>query len=257
MRLKLDQGIGRPVRRKEDHRLLTGGGAYSDDMNLDGQAYAVFLRSPHAHATLGEIRSTAAMAAPGALGVLTGADFKADGLNPIPPTRTPAEEEPLARRDGQKIYTAPTMPMVTDKARLVGEIVAVLIADTLVQAKDMAELMEVDYQVLPALVTPAAALAPGAALIWDDAPGNLAIDDARGEREATEAAFAAAKHVATIELNNNRVTGVPMEPRAAIGVFDSERDRHTLYAGSGAPVRHRLVLARVLGLDKEKVRVAC
>ncbi len=252
-----DQGIGRPMRRKEDHRLLTGGGAFSDDLNLEGQAHAVFLRSPHAHALLGEIRAAAALARPGALAVLTGADFLADGLNPIPATFTPAEEEPLARRGGLEIYRAPIIPMVTDKARLVGEIVAVVVADTLPQAKDMAELMEVDYQVLPALVTPAAALAPGAALIWDDAPGNLAIDDARGEREATEAAFAAAKHVATIELNNNRVTGVPMEPRAAIGVFDSERDRHTLYAGSGAPVRHRLVLARVLGLDKEKVRVAC
>src|SRR5579863_3925554 len=171
-------GIGQPVRRREDLRLLTGGGRYSDDLSLPGQAYAVMLRSPHAHALIRAIDTGAARAAPGVLAVLTGADMLADGMQPIPHavwSNHPAEIF-LPNSDGSKAYTPPHFCMATDAARQVGEIVAVVVATSVAAAKDAVELVVVDYQPLPAVTHALTAAAAGAPLARADAASNVCID---------------------------------------------------------------------------------
>jgi carbon-monoxide dehydrogenase large subunit len=253
----MDQGIGQPVRRKEDETLLTGQGRFSDDFNRAGQAHAVFVRTDLPHGVLKSIDTGPAAAVAGVLAVLTGADYLADGRIGTPPMRTPPGDEPLRRRDGLDTFSVPIVPLVTDKVRRVGEIVCVVVAETLAIARDAAERVTVDLDPLAPLVTPAAALAGGSPLIWEGAPGNLSIDDERGDGAATDAAFAAAAHVARIQVLNQRITGVPMEPRAAVGWVDGDTGVHTLYAGSAATVRHQHGMAHVLGLERSQVRVFC
>jgi carbon-monoxide dehydrogenase large subunit len=250
-------GIGASVRRREDLRLLTGGGRYSDDLSLPGQAYAVMLRSPHAHALIRAIEADAARAAPGVLAVLTGKDMLEDGLRPIPHavwSNHPAEIF-LPNSDGSKAYTPPHFCMATDAARQVGEIVAVIVATSVAAAKDAAKLVVVDYHPLPAVTHALTAVAPGAPRARADAASNVCIDAQVGDAAATEAAFAGAAHVVRLDAWVHRVAGVPMEPRAAIGVYERETGKYTLHAGAGGAVRPRNDLAAVLGVAEADVRM--
>jgi carbon-monoxide dehydrogenase large subunit len=249
--------IGQPVRRKEDLRLITGKGCYTDDVGLPGQAYAVMVRSPHAHARIRNVDVAPAMAAPGVLAVLTGRDLLADGLRPIPHkvwSQHPAELM-LRERDGCKTFTAPHYALPADKVRFVGEAVAVVIATTVAAAKDGAELVEVDYETLPAVTGTLEAARPAAPRLFEEAGSNVVVDGELGDRAATEAAFARAAHVVKFETWVQRVTGVPMEPRAAVCEFDPESKRYTLYAGNGGAWRLKDDLATILGVEADQVRV--
>ena len=189
--------IGQPVRRKEDLRLITGKGCFSDDLNLPQQVYAVMLRSPHAHARIRGIDSRQALKVPGVLAVLTGADMLADGVSPLPhkpQSNSPAEPQ-LVNRDGFAGFDAPHYPLALDKARYAGEAVALVIAQTIDTAKDGAEQIEVDYQILPAVTATIAATQPDAPRLWDEAASNVSLDADVGNKAATEAAFARAAHI--------------------------------------------------------------
>jgi carbon-monoxide dehydrogenase large subunit len=245
------------VIRKEDARLLTGAGSFSDDLDLRGQAYAVMVRSPHAHARIARIDATEAMAMPGVLGVLTGADFLADGLKPIPhrPFSASPPDVSLQNRDGSEIFIAPHYPLPADKARFVGEAVAMVVAESVQVAKDAAERVRVDYQPLGAVARAADAALPGAPLLWEERGSNLTIDADLGDAQATDAAFARANCVVRLDTRVQRVTGVPLEPRAALGAYDAAAKRFTLYAGSGGVVRQKRELAAILGVAESAVRV--
>jgi carbon-monoxide dehydrogenase large subunit len=251
------QGFGKPVRRQEDPRLVTGRGCYSDDVTLPGQAYACFVRSPHAHAGIRGIDGAGAAKVAGVLAVLTGADAVADGLGPIPhrPVPTNPHEVPLRSRDGSAFFLSPHRPLPTDRARFVGEAVAMVIAETPATARDGAEAVAVDYEPLPVVVASVDAAAGGAPRIWEESTSNVCVDSEAGDATATEAAFARAAHVVRLQTRVNRVTGVPMEPRAALGVWDDASDRYTLYAGSGGSVRIKSDLAATLGVPERAVRV--
>jgi carbon-monoxide dehydrogenase large subunit len=249
--------IGEPVRRKEDFRLVTGRGRYTDDVNLPGQAYAVMVRSPHAHARIGVIDATAAMAMPGVLAVLTGRDLVADGLKPIPHkvwSPHPAELK-LRERDGFKTFTAPHYPLPQDKARFVGEAVAMVVATSLPSARDGAERVAIDYEVLPAVTDTVAATHPDVPLLFDEAGSNVVVDGELGDEAATTAAFARAAHVVRFDTWVQRVAGVPMEPRAALCEYDAATARYTLYAGSGGAWRLKDDLATILAVPADRVRV--
>ncbi len=251
------EGIGKPVRRTEDARLLTGKGCYSDDFTLPGQAYACLVRSPHAHARIRGIDTAPALAAPGVIAVLTGAHAAADGLRPIPhrPVPTNPHEVPLRSRDGSEFFVAPHAPLPADRARFVGEAVAIVLAETPAAARDGAARVAVDYEPLPAVTATADAAAPGAPLLWEETESNVCVDSVAGDRAAADAAFRHATHVVRLETRVNRVTGVPMEPRAALGVYDATGGRYTLYAGSGGSVRIKSDLASTLGVPEGAVRV--
>jgi aerobic carbon-monoxide dehydrogenase large subunit len=255
-------GIGQPVRRREDLRLVRGGGRYTADENLPGQLYAVMVRSPHAHARIRAIAKENALATPGVRAVLTGADCLADGLKPIPhkPWSPHPAETPLQNRGGVPPFEAPHYPLPADKTRFAGEAVAMVIGETLATAKDGAEQVEIDYEVLPAVVATAAAARQDAPLVHerphsDGARSNVCFDAEIGDEAATTAAFARAAHVTRFETWVQRVTGVPMEPRAALAEFDAATGRVTLYAGNGGAVRLKNDLAAILDMPPEQVRV--
>jgi aerobic carbon-monoxide dehydrogenase large subunit len=249
--------IGQPVRRREDLRLITGNGSYADDVNLPGQAYAVMVRSPHAHARIRAIDTEAAMAAPGVLAVLTGRDVVADGIKPIPHkvwSQHPAEVA-LEGREGFKTFTAPHYPLPPDKVRFVGEAVAMMVATSVAAAKDAAELVEIDYDVLPSVTDTREAASPGAPVLFEAAGSNVVVDGELGDAAGTAAAFARAAHVVKFDTWVQRITGVPMEPRAAVAEFDPDTGRTTLYAGSGGVWRLKDDLATILAVPPDKVRV--
>jgi len=250
-------GIGQPVRRREDLRLVRGGGRYTADENLPGQVYAVMVRSPHAHARIRGIVKDKALAVPGVLAVLTGADCLADGLKPIPhkPWSPHPAETKLRNAGGAPPFEAPHHPLPADKAHFVGEAVAIVVAETLAGAKDGAERLDIDYEVLPAVVETEAAARQDAPRIHETARSNVCFDAELGDAEATAAAFARAAHVTRFETWVQRVTGVPMEPRAALAAFDPETGRLTLYAGNGGAVRLKNDLAAILDVPPENVRV--
>jgi carbon-monoxide dehydrogenase large subunit len=252
-----EKGIGASVHRKEDDRLLSGCGCYSDDINLPSQAYAVMVRSPHAHARIVSIDSSAARALPGVIAVMTGAEFVADGLKSIPHSPFPPSPPDirLSNRDGSPIFVAPHWPLPSDKARFVGEAIAMVIAESIPIAKDACDLVQVEYEMLAAVTDTSAAAGAGAPLVWDETVSNICIDAEVGDRESTAAAFGKAKHVSRLDTHINRVTAVPMEPRAAVGDYDRIADRYTLYAGSGGVARQRRELAAILGVPQEGVRV--
>jgi aerobic carbon-monoxide dehydrogenase large subunit len=252
----IGSGIGQPVRRREDLRLVRGGGRYTADENLPGQVYAVMVRSPHAHARLRAIATDKAKAVPGVLAVLTGADVIADGLKPIPhkPWSPHPAETQLRNKSGEPPFEAPHFPLPADKARFVGEAVAMVVAETVYAAKNGAEAVEIDYDVLPAVVETAAAARQDAPHVHD-AASNVCFDSELGDAAATEAAFARATHVTRFETWVQRVTGVPMEPRAALAEFDAATGRFTVYAGNGGAVRLKADLATMLGVAPDKVRV--
>jgi len=250
-------GIGQPVRRREDLRLVRGAGRYTADENLPGQVYAVMLRSPHAHARIRGIATEKAKTVPGVLAVLTGADFLADGLKPIPhiPWSPHPAETKLHNSDGTPPFEAPHFPLPTDKARFVGEAVAMVVAETVHAAKDGAERVEIDYEELPAVVETVAAARQDAPRVHEAARTNVCFDAELGDAAATERAFARAAHVTRFETWVQRVTGVPMEPRGALAAFDRDTGRFTVYAGNGGAVRLKSDLATILCVPPDKVRV--
>src|SRR5437773_6417594 len=248
-------GIGQPVRRREDLRLLTGSGRYSDDLNLPGQAYAVMVRSPHAHAMIRRIDAAAAGATPGVLAVLTAEDVAADGLQPLPNIANshPADIS-IQIKDGSPVVRPQQTAIIGPEVCHVGEIVAAVIATSIAAAKDAAELLVVEYQPLAAVTHSLVAAKPGAPRARRDS-ANIILDGEVGDKAATEAAFARAAHVVKFDTWVQRVAGVPMEPRAAIGEFDPASGRYTLYAGAGGAVSPRRDLAMVLGVPIEEARM--
>jgi carbon-monoxide dehydrogenase large subunit len=254
----MPQSIGQPLRRKEDLRLVTGGGRYSDDVSLPGQAYAYVLRSPHAHARIRGIDTAAARAMPGVLAVLTGADVVADGLKEIPHTPIPSKPPAdilLNNRDGSAHGYAPQQLLPTDRVRYVGQQVVMVVAESIAAAKDAAERVTVDYLPLEAVTETPGAVQTNVRLY--DHTANVCIDADVGDVEATKAAFARAAHVAKFETWVQRVTGVPLDARAAVGLYDPATNKHTLHAGSGGVVRQKQELATILGVPPADVRVEC
>ena len=251
------EGFGKPVRRVEDARLVTGRGSFSDDVNLPGQAYAAFVRSPHPHARIVKVDGAAALKLPRVLAVLTGADAGADGLHPIPhsPVPTNPHELRLRNRDGAEPFIDPHLPLPADRARLVGEAVAMVVAESAAAARDGAEAVVVEYEPLPVVVTATDATAPGAPRVWEQAASNICVESEAGDAAATEAAFARAAHVVRFETHVNRVTGVPLEPRAAVATYDPASGRYTLHAGSGGSQRIKHDVASALGVPGSAVRV--
>ena len=250
-------GFGQPVPRKEDARLLTGQGCFSDDFTLPGQAYACVVRSPHAHARIRSIDCSGALQVAGVIAVLTGQDAVADGLGPIPhrPVPTNPHEFPLGGREGTEIFIARHAVLPADRARFVGEPVALVVAESAAAATDGAARVVVDYQPLPSVVVTLDAARADAPLVWEEHGSNVCVDSIAGDAAAADAAFARAAHVVQLETWVPRVTGVPMEPRAALGVYDGATGRYTLHAGSGGVVRHKADLAEVLGVPETAVRV--
>jgi len=248
-------GIGQPVRRREDLRLVTGRGRYSDDLSLPGQAYAVFVRSPHAHALIHAIDTQAARAAPGVLAVLTSDEMREDKLNPLPhiSNNHPADIA-IKNKDGSPIVRPQHRPIIFPEVCHVGEIVAVVVAESVAAAKDAAELVEIDWQVLPAIARGLDAAKPDAPRARLDSP-NIILDGEVGDKAVTDAAFAEAAHVVTFDTWVQRIAGVPMEPRAAVGEYDPATGMHTLHAGAGGAVSPRRDLAMVFGIPPEQARM--
>jgi carbon-monoxide dehydrogenase large subunit len=251
--------VGMPLRRKEDGRLLTGRGRFTDDFSLDGQAFAAFVRSPHPHARIRRIDSVKARAMPGVLAVFNGADCAADGLRPIPHSPMPATrfDMKLTAPGGGAVFYAPHHLLPADRVRHVGEAVAMLVARTKNEALDALDAVDIEYEALPAVTQPQAALAPGAPAVWDEAPGNVLIDTQFGDAAATDRAFAAADHVVKMDFHVGRVTACPIELRAALGDYDAASERYTLYAGSGGAVKQKDMLAEVLGVEANRLRLHC
>jgi carbon-monoxide dehydrogenase large subunit len=254
---KIFKSIGQPVRRKEDGRLLTGKGRFTDDFNLPNQAYAVMVRSPHAHAKINGIDKAGALSLPGVIGVFTGADLAADGLKPIPHSPLPKTkyDMKLTGPNGSPVFIGPHLLLPTDKARHVGEAVAFVVAETLWQAMDAAEAVEVDYEELPHVTETADAFEGGQPAVWDEVKNNTLVDTTFGDVDATDAAFAKAKQIVKRTFHIGRVTGVPLEPRSALAGYDADDDGYILYAGSGGAVRQKAELAEVVNMDPAKLRV--
>jgi carbon-monoxide dehydrogenase large subunit len=243
-------GIGQAVTRIEDQRLLTGGGRYTDDLNLDGQAYAFVLRSPFAHAEIAGIDTSAATAADGVLLVLTGEDVAADDIDPMPCM------VPITNIDGSERTNTYRPILAQERVRHVGQPVAVVVGETLHQARDAAELIEVDYNELPSATNTFGATQDGAPQLYDDAANNICFDWGTGDQEKTDAAFANASHVTTLELINNRVVVNSMEPRAATADHDTSSGRTTLYTSSqGTHWLRDAIGDMILKIGKENLRV--
>jgi aerobic carbon-monoxide dehydrogenase large subunit len=255
--LKSLRAVGQPLRRKEDQRLITGRGRFTDDFSLPGQAWAVMLRSPHPHAAIRGIDGSAALAMPGVLGVFTGADALADGLGEIPHNPVPSTKHDvkLTGRGGTSVYIGEHFLLPTDRARYVGEPVAMVVAEARKLALTAAEAVMVDFDPLPWVAETGASAEPDAPRLWDALPDNILVDATFGDVAGTDAAFDAATHVVSMTARIGRVTGVPLEPRAAIGDFNPQTGRYTLYAGSGGAVRQKHELAKVLGVEADRVRV--
>ena len=239
--------IGVSVQRKEDVRFLTGRGTYTDDINRPGQLHAHVLRSPHAHAEIAGIDTATAGSAPGVAAIFTGSDLQLAGL--------PCGWL-VTSKNGSPMVEPPRPPLAQEKVRHVGDPVALVVAETHEQAKDAAELIEVDYKTLPAVVASDVAIRPGSPQLFEVAPGNLCFDWHLGDKVAVDAAFSRAHHVTRLELVNNRLVSNPMEPRAAIGDYDRATGDYTLYTTSQAPHVHRLLIgAFVLQIPEHKLRV--
>jgi aerobic carbon-monoxide dehydrogenase large subunit len=250
-------GIGSSPRRREDQRLVTGAGTFGDDFALPGQTFAAIARSRHAHAILQSIETTKARELPGVLAVLTAADYLADGLRPLvhaPFTVSPPDIT-LANSNGKPVFVAPHYPLALDRVRFVGEGVVLVVAETLAAAREAAELVEVEYELLAASSEGVDAAEPGAARIWPDMESNVALDAEVGDAHAAERAFRQAAHVVRIETKIPRVTGVPMEPRTALAVHEPDSGKITLYAGGGGTFRPQMDLSHMLGVEPAKIRV--
>ena len=249
--------IGQPMPRNEDARLVVGQGRFSDDFNFPGQAYAAIVRSPHAHACIVSIDKERALAMPGVLGAFTGADCRADDLGPIPhdPLPKTRDDLKLSGPGGSEVFIGPHLLLPADKARHVGEAVAMVVAETRAQALDAAEALEVVYEELPFVFDSEHAMRAGAPTIWAEVPDNILVDTHFGDAAATDRAFAQATNVVAMDFHIGRVTGVPLEPRAAVANYDAASGRYTLHAGSGGAVRQKRELASVLGIEPDTLRV--
>jgi len=239
--------IGQPVSRKEDPALLRGEGRYSDDLTLPGQLHAVMVRSRHAHGLLRGVDTAEAQAMPGVVGVYTAADLREGGIGLMPASAG-------KNRDGSATPRPPQTALAETKVRFVGDPVAFVVAETAKQARDAAEAVLLDIDPLPA-VTDARAAAPGAPLLHDDAPGNLAMDYHHGDSAAVQAAFAAAAHVTKLRISNSRIVVSAMEPRSALGDYDVAAGRYTLRLGCQGVFGMRAALKNVLGVPLERIRV--
>src|SRR5712672_1876162 len=241
--------LGQAVPRFEDPRLLRGGGRYVDDMVLPRMVFGHVLRSPHAHARIRRIDTTAAKAAPGVLAVLTGADWAGSGWRDLPVAGG------MKRAGGLASYQPRFPALVEDRVRWVGDYVAFVVAETKHQAADAAELIEVEYDPLPAAASTEAALAPGAPLVWDDCSGNICFVHEVGDKAAVEAAFARADRIVKRRLVINRVTAAAMEPRGAIGDYNPAEDRYTCYTVLQRTHAYRADLAQMIGVPEARIRV--
>ncbi|MSO74864.1 MAG: xanthine dehydrogenase family protein molybdopterin-binding subunit [Alphaproteobacteria bacterium] len=244
------KGIGVSVRRVEDNRFITGRGTYTDDINRPGQTYGWFVRSPHAAAKIKSINAKKALAMPGVIAVLTGADMVEDKIGGLPCGWL------VKSKDGSPMKEPGHPPLANDRVRHVGDQVAFVIAETREGARDAADAVEVTYEPLKAAVDAAQALKPGAALVHDDVPGNLCYDWEWGDKAKTDEAFKNAAHVTKLKVVNNRLVPNAIEPRAAIGEYDRASDRSTLYTTTQNPHVIRLLMgAFVLHLPESKLRV--
>ena len=247
-------GVGQPVRRTEDPRLLTGRGKFNDDYIVENAAHSYVLRSPHAHADIVSIDTGAARSAPGVLGVYTGADLTADDIGGFP--GPPPFFAELTKPDGSPLSYPPQFALTSDRARYVGDPVAFVVAETLDQARDAAERIDVNYELLPVVTDTAAAMSPGAPQLWAEVPENFLFEARIGDKEATDAAFEKAAHVAHVSLVNNRVVQNSMEVRGAIGSYDAASGRFTLYTSNQN--RHMLrdwIANSFLKCDPQSLRV--
>jgi aerobic carbon-monoxide dehydrogenase large subunit len=240
-------GIGQPVRRSEDPKLVRGEGCYADDFNRPRQAYAVIVRSREAHGVIRAISTDAAKTMPGVLGVYAAADLSAYG-----PLKC---NMPLKSRDGSPIRYTPRPALAGDKVRFVGDPVVCVVAETVAQAKDAAEAVAIDIEPLPVVLTPADAVKPGAPLVFDAVPNNIALDYHYGDAAKVADAFAKAKHVTRLETSNQRMVVNAMEPRAAIGEFDSANGKWTLHSTSQGVHGMKTSLMDILSAPADKVRV--
>ena len=242
-------GVGQPVRRKEDDTLVRGKGKYTDDFSLPKQAYGWVARSSHAHGILKGVDVSAAKTMPGVLGVWTGAELAAANFNPF------TCGLPLKSRDGSPLLQTNRMPLATDKVRYVGDAIAFVVAETLAQARDAAESIEIDIDALPAVTDAADAAKPGAPQLYDHIPNNVALDYHYGDAAKIEAAFAGAAHVTKLDIVNTRVAVVSMEPRVALGHYDKASERYTLQVPTQGVSGNKAVMARILNVPPEKVRI--
>ena len=243
-------GIGQAVRRVEDQRFVLGQGRYVDDIRLPGECHGVTVLSPHAHARIKRVDVSKAEAAPGVLAVLTGADVAAEKLGALTSHLMPEDfGAPKGHRTFQPL-------LVSGKVRCVGDRVAFVVAETLAQARDAAELVAVDYEPVPAVTNLEDAVKPDAPKVWEDnANGNVAFRLMFGSQEATDAAFAAARHVVKLRVENNRLSPVSMEPRVAIGDYNAAEDFYTLYTASQNPHGTRMELSHVFHVPENRIRV--
>src|SRR6478736_421606 len=243
------QGIGAPLRRVEDRRFLLGRGRFVADIELPGALACVLVRSPHAHARIRRIDVAAAKASPGVVAVFTGADMAADGMAPMRPLWA------VRSRDGTPMAEPPRFALARGTVRHGGEPVVAVIAQTLPQAADAAERVEIDYEPLPAVTDARAAQAPGAPQLHEAAPGNVCFRWARGDEAAVRAAFASAPHVVAIDLVNNRLVGAAIEPRAVIATAEADGGGLTLYTSTQAPHHIRRQVTEQLGIPESALRV--
>ena len=240
-------GVGQPVRRTEDPVLVQGQGRYTDDLDMAGQAHAVFVRSRHGHGIIKGIDTSAAKAMPGVLAIYTGADLSAYG--------TMKCAVPFKNRDGSEMKKPKRFSLMTDKVRFVGDPIAVVVAETAMQAKDAAEAVEVDIEPLPTVTRASDAAKPGAPQLYDDVPDNVALDYLYGDPDKVQEAFSKAAHVAKLDLVNSRVVVSAMEPRSAIASFDTTSGRYTMNIGCQGAFGMKAGLVDILGVTPDKVHV--
>ena len=253
----MSKNIGQPIKRNEDLRLVTGKGEFSDDRNMPNQGFASVLRSPYAHGKIIEIDQTKAKRMPGVLLILTGKDWQNAGLpplqnNPIPSSKT---DPTLFAPGGGLPHARDQFPLPVNRVHFVGEPVVMVVAESSEKARDAAEAVRVKYEPLDANAN--TAKAEQAALLWNDLEDNLCVDSELGDPNATEKIFGNCDHVINLGVNIGRVTGVPMEPRAALAAYDQKTDSYTLFAGGGGALRHRSELALLVGVSNERMRVVC
>jgi len=242
-------GVGQPVRRKEDDTLVRGKGKYTDDFSLPGQAYAWIVRSSHAHGIIRGIDAATAKAMPGVLGVWTGKDLAAAGYTPF------TCGLPLKNRDGSPLIQTNRMALMSDKVRFVGDPVTFVVAETLAQARDAAEAVELDIEPLPAVTSAEEAAKPGAPQLYDHIPNNVALDYHYGDSAKIDAAFAGAAHVTKLDIVNTRVAVVSMEPRVALASYDKASERFTLQVPTQGVSGNKVTFAKILNVPNDKVRI--
>src|SRR4051794_37427120 len=242
-------GVGQPVRRMEDDTLVRGKGKYTDDFALPGQAYCFMVRSSHAHGIIRGIDTAAAKAMPGVHGVWTGKDPEAAGYNPF------TCGLPLKSRDGSPLLQTNRPALPTDKVRFVGDPIAFVVAETLAQARDAAEAVEGDIEPLPAVTDAVEATKPGAPLLYDHIPNNIALDYHYGDTAKIDAAFAVAAHVTKLDIVNTRVAVVSMEPRVALAAYDKASERFTLQVPTQGVAGNKAGFAKILNVPTDKVRI--